>query len=224
MLFAAGFGTRMGHLTRNRPKPLLPVAGKPLIDHALSVAREAEVRDIFVNTHYLGNQVAEHLRGNPEIKVVHEEGEILETGGGLQNALGHMAAPASVFTLNPDVIWTGSNPLSALREAWQPDKMDALLMLVRPNQAQGHNGKGDFLVSPMGRLHRGPGAIYAGAQIIKTAPVRSHQTGSFSLNEVWDEILQRDRLFGVYHQGLWCDVGRPEGITKAEALLELEAP
>lgn len=216
MLFAAGFGTRMGPLTAARPKPLIEVAGRPLIDHALDLAKGAGVRRIVVNTHYLHDQVASHVAGR-DILLSHEP-KILETGGGLKAARGLLDS-ADVFTLNSDAIWAGPNPLALLRAAWRPETMDALLLLIPPDRARGHRGRGDFHCDAQGRLSRGPGLIYPGAQIIKTDAVAQVPEDVFSLNLVWDRLLADRRLYGLTYPGHWCDVGRPEGIAEAEALL-----
>lgn len=218
MLFAAGFGTRMGALTASRPKPLLDVAGQPLLDHALALADAAGIGRKVVNTHYLGDQIAAHLAGRPDIFVSHEAPEILETGGGLREAL-PLLGSETVFTLNTDAIWTGANPLAALRAAWDPTRMDGLLMLVAPERARGHSGAGDFLRDAEGRLRRAPGAIYTGAQILSTKGLAGISERAFSLNLLWDEMLASGRLFGLLHRGGWCDVGRPDGIATAEAML-----
>ena len=138
MLFAAGFGTRMGELTRSRPKPLVEVAGRPLLDHALDIARAAGFARIVANTHYLGEQVAAHLAGS-EVRISDESERILETGGGLRKAL-PLLGPGPVFTLNTDAIWTGPNPLATLRAGWEPVRMGALLALVPVDRATGHSG------------------------------------------------------------------------------------
>ena len=126
MIFAAGFGTRMGALTADRPKPLLPVAGRALIDHALTAAAEAGAGRIVVNTHYLADQLADHLAGWGV--VVSHEPEILETGGGLKVAL-PLLGPGPVAVLNSDAVWTGANPLTQLARAWDGGRMEALLLL-----------------------------------------------------------------------------------------------
>ncbi|SNT22786.1 nucleotidyltransferase family protein [Tropicimonas sediminicola] len=218
MLFAAGFGTRMGELTRTRPKPLLPVAGRSLLDHALDLVEAAGPSRQVVNTHYLADQIATHLAGRPGLDISHEAPEILETGGGLRKAL-PLLGDGPVFTLNTDAIWTGANPFDTLRAAWQPERMDGLLLLVRPESAHGHAGKGDFLQGEDGRIRRGPGAIYTGAQILRTDMLHEIPETAFSLNLLWDRMLARGRLHGVLHSGAWCDVGRPESIATAEALL-----
>ncbi len=216
MLFAAGLGTRMGALTAQRPKPLIEVAGRPLIDHALALAEGAGLGRIVVNTHYLPEQIAAHLA--PRGLSLSHEPELLETGGGLKAALPLLPSGA-VFTLNSDAIWTGANPLAELRAAWDPARMDALLLLIPPAAARGHAGQGDFLPDAAGRLRRAPGAIYSGAQIIKTAAVAAWPERIFSLNRLWDSLIAEGRAFGTLHRGGWCDVGRPEGVGLAEALL-----
>jgi MurNAc alpha-1-phosphate uridylyltransferase len=216
MLFAAGFGTRMGALTRDRPKPLIEVAGRPLIDHALALVAEAGVPRIVVNTHYLGAQLSAHLDGRG-VRISDERPEILETGGGLKRALPLLAADP-VFAMNTDAVWRGPNPLAALRAAWRPE-MEALLLLVPKDRATGHEGPGDFLPDGGGRLQRGPGHVYTGAQILRTATVAGWPEDAFSLNPVWDGMAARGGLHGLVYDGAWCDVGRPEGVARAEAML-----
>ncbi|MFZ9198550.1 MAG: nucleotidyltransferase family protein [Paracoccaceae bacterium] len=220
MVFAAGFGTRMGALTANRPKPLIPVAGKPLLDHALDLADEAGAVPVVVNTHYLADQIARHLAGRP-VTLSHEADEILETGGGLRKALPHLG-DGPVMTLNSDAVWTGQNPLSQLVAQWDPDRMDALLLLLPVGQATGHNGTGDFVMGADGRIARAKGAaglVYLGAQILRCEGLAEVDRRVFSLNLLWDEMIGRGRAFGLVHDGGWCDVGRPEGIAQAEAML-----
>lgn len=218
MIFAAGFGTRMGALTADRPKPLIEVGGRPLIDHALDIAISAGIETIVANLHYRPEQLAAHLapRG---VKLSLEPDRILETGGGLRQAralLGH----DPVFTLNSDAVWTGQNPLSELARAWDPTRMDALLLLLDPAAATGHEGPGDFHLGTDGRLTRGPGYVYSGAQIIKTEGLEDIADEVFSLNLLWDRLHAKGRVFGTLHDGGWCDVGRPEGIALANALLQ----
>jgi MurNAc alpha-1-phosphate uridylyltransferase len=217
MLFAAGFGTRMAPLTDNRPKPLIEVAGRPLIDHALDLAREAGIATIVANLHYLPDQLEAHLQGSG-VRTVREEPDILDTGGGLRNALPLLGKDA-VFTLNTDAVWTGENPLRSLMQAWDPQRMDALLCLIPCEAAVGHAGTGDFVPDDTGRLSRGSGLVYSGAQILKTAPVLAETETVFSLNRIWDRLLPTGRVHGVVHDGGWCDVGQPESIPLAETLL-----
>ena len=218
MLFAAGFGTRMGALTRDRPKPLIEVAGRPLIDHALALTEEIAPARIVVNTHYRPEMIAAHLAGR-EVLISPEQPRILETGGGLKAALPLLGA-GPVFTANTDAIWSGPNPLALLRAAWDPARMDGLLVCVPPAQARGHGGAGDFVADAEGRLTRGPGLIYGGAQIVATEGLAAIEAEAFSLNLLWDRMLAEGRLFGLIYPGRWCDVGSPEGIADAEDLLK----
>lgn len=220
MLFAAGLGTRMGQLTATRPKPLIPVAGKPLIDHALALAEAADINRIVANSHYLPEQIEAHLapRG---IAVSRETPRILETGGGLRQAL-PLLGDDPVLTLNTDAVWTGRNPLRQLIDAWDGARMDGLLLLLPVAKATGHTGTGDFVMESDGRLARAfgrSGPVYLGAQIVKTAGLAGIAEEVFSLNLLWDRMISEGRLFGLVHDGGWCDVGRPEGIAMAENLL-----
>lgn len=222
MLFAAGFGTRMGALTQSRPKPLIEVAGHALLDHALSLAQAITPTRVVVNTHYLSAQIHSHLTGQ-DVLISEETPDILETGGGLRQAL-PLLGPDPVFTLNTDYVWSGPNPLACLSAAWDPDKMDALLLCLPKSRALGHSGAGDFLLDGAGhdgagQATRGPGLIYAGAQIIRTDGLAAIPEAAFSLNRLWDDMLQKGRLYGLEYPGQWCDVGRPEGIALAETML-----
>lgn len=218
MLFAAGFGTRMGDLTRDRPKPLIRVGGRALFDHALDLAEEIRPERIVANAHYRADMLAAHLDGQGVTLSV-ETPEILDTGGGLRAALPHLG-DGPVFTLNTDAIWAGPNPLRLLREAWRPDEMDALLICLPPDRALGHAGAGDFTTDEQGRIARGPGLIYGGAQIIRTDALAGIDETAFSLNRLWDRMIAGRRAFALTYPGHWCDVGRPEGIALAETLLE----
>jgi MurNAc alpha-1-phosphate uridylyltransferase len=221
MLFAAGFGTRMGALTAQRPKPLVEVAGRALIDHALALVQQAGVSRVVVNLHYRGAQIAAHLAerhmtGN--LALSWERDAILETGGGLRAAL-PLLGPGPVFTLNPDAIWTGANPLAELRAGWAAaaPETEALLLL-----APCAGGTGDFRVGPSGRISRGGGDEdhrYLGAQILRTGRLDQVAQPAFSLNRIWDLMIADGTARGLVHDGGWCDVGRPEGIAEAERLL-----
>lgn len=217
MLFAAGFGTRMGALTSAQPKPLIEVAGKPLLDHALALTEGIPTR--VVNAHYRAEQIEAHLTGTG-VHVSTETPEILDTGGGLRQALPILGA-APVYTLNTDAIWSGPNPLTLLRDAWDPDRMDALLLCVPLARAVGREGGGDFALQEDGRLTRGGDFVYTGAQILRTEGLHAIPDRAFSLNRLWNEQAGRDRLFGLPYPGRWCDVGHPAGITLAEEMLHV---
>jgi MurNAc alpha-1-phosphate uridylyltransferase len=218
MLFAAGFGTRMGDLTQHQPKPMIQVAGKRLVDHALDLAQGAGVAKVVANLHYKPAKLQYHLEVQG-VETLLEQPEILETGGGLRNAL-PLLGEGPVFTLNTDAVWAGPNPLRLLAEAWDPAQMDALLIGIPPAQAEGHGGAGDFTLDADGRLTRGSGVIYGGAQIIKTDLLKEIRETAFSLNLLWDQMLAERRLYGLRYPGRWCDVGHPAGIALAEAMLE----
>lgn len=217
MVFAAGFGTRMKHLTQSRPKPMIPVAGTPLIDHALALTKDLPDAKIVVNLHYKADVLENHLRDRA-VKTVREEPQILDTGGGLRNALPLLGA-APVMTLNSDAIWRGANPLSTLAAAWDPARMDGLLACVAPYNAIGHAGPGNFVADAEGRIQRGDGWIYGGAQIIKTDMLHDIPDDVFSLNRLWDMMIAKNSLYALEYDGKWCDVGHPEGIPLAESML-----
>lgn len=220
MIFAAGFGTRMGALTADLPKPLIPVGGQALIDHALDVATAVGVGRVVVNTHYLADQMAAHLARH-RVTISHEADRILETGGGLKAAL-PLLGPGPVAALNSDGIWTGANPLDELAAVWDSARMDALLLLLPLDLTLAHGPKGDFRVDASGRISRGAGGedhVYIGAQILNPVTLEGVDDPVFSLNLVWNRIIAAGRAYGVVHQGGWCDVGHPKGIAEAERLL-----
>jgi MurNAc alpha-1-phosphate uridylyltransferase len=218
MVFAAGFGTRMGPLTRDRPKPMVEVAGRALIDHTLDlVAAHAPPRTV-VNLHYRAEQLAAHLAGR-DVLLSHETPDILDTGGGLRAAL-PLLGEGPVLTMNSDAIWRGPNPLSHLEALWDDARMGALLLCLPPGRVRGHAGSGDFLRDAEGRLARGPGLVYTGVQIIDPACLAAITEPVFSLNRAWDALGAQGRLFGAVYPGEICDVGRPEGIALAEDMLD----
>ncbi len=217
MIFAAGHGKRMRPLTDDRPKPLIEVARRPLIDHALDARGTQRPARTVVNTHAHAEQMARAALDRGFL-IAHEP-DLLETGGGLK-AAAPLLQSDTVFTLNADAIWTGQAPLDALMAAWDPDRMDALLHLVPTGAARAHAGSGDFGMDQAGRLSRGSDFVYTGAQILKLEPVLDRPESAFSLNLVWNDIGEIGRLYGVVHSGGWCDVGHPDAIELAEALLD----
>ncbi|MFT6676879.1 MAG: MurNAc alpha-1-phosphate uridylyltransferase [Sulfitobacter sp.] len=218
MMFAAGLGTRMLDLTKDQPKPLIKVAGKALVDHALDLTRGAGLNKVVANLHYKPQKLQYHLEVQG-VQTLIESPEILETGGGLRNAL-PMLGEGPVFTLNTDAIWAGPNPLRLLAKAWNPDSMDALMICIPVAQTIGYAGNGDFSMDAEGRLSRGPGMVYGGIQIIKTDRLSEIKESKFSLNLLWNLLQHEGRLFGLNYPGKWCDVGHPQGITLAENMLE----
>ena len=218
MLFAAGFGTRMKALTKTKPKPLVEVAGRTLLDHALEQVDELSISRKALNCHYFPEQIKTHLQSRDDISIIHEQGKILETGGGLKNALPILGS-GPVFTMNTDAVWHGENPLKFLKQAWSPEKMDALLLCVPLKNAVGHSGSGDFEYGKDGQITYGPGDVYTGLQIIKTKRLAEIDQTAFSLKLLWAKLLAEKRMFGLQYQGSWCDVGTPEGIVLAEEML-----
>lgn len=217
LMFSAGFGTRMKHLTADRPKPLVNVAGRPLVDHTLALAKDIAPPVIAANLHYRAEMLVAHL-APMDVRTVVEHPDILETGGGLRNAL-PLLGNGPVITMNTDAIWQGPNPLRLLIDAWQPDEMDALLMGIPPESALEHEGTGDFACDAQGRLSRGAGLVYGGVQIIKTELLADITKTSFSLNVLWDKMQETQTLYGLRYPGKWCDVGHPGGVQTAERLI-----
>ncbi|MFT6424968.1 MAG: MurNAc alpha-1-phosphate uridylyltransferase [Celeribacter sp.] len=201
--------------TQHQPKPMINVAGRPLVDHAIDAMDGINRR--FANTHYLPEKLENHLN-NAGIEPIFEK-DLLETGGGLKHALSRLNRDA-VFTMNTDAVWTGPKPAEYLAAHWNPDIMDGLMLLIPKAQAIGHKGAGDFLCAQDGTLTRGPGDVYTGLQIIKTKYADQIEQTHFSLNLVWETLLSRETLFGAVYSGQWCDVGYPAAISLAESLLE----
>lgn len=214
MVFAAGLGTRMRPLTDDRPKALVRVAGRALVDHALEQVTGAS--PIVVNTHHFAPLLEAHLGGRG-VTLLREQ-TLLETGGGLRNALAHLGKDP-VVTTNSDSVWTGPRILQTLTRAWDCDRMDGLLLLVPQERAIGQGGR-RFSLDPGGRMVPDPnGMIATGACMIRTDGLRDEPREAFSLLDIWLDMLARGRLHGVAHPGHWADVGSPDRIAAAEAML-----
>lgn len=231
MVLAAGLGRRMRPLTDHLPKPLVPVAGKPLIDWALDNARAAGLRQAVVNTHYLGDALQAHLATHPsglKIDISDEHDALLETGGGVARALQLIDADP-FYVMNADNIWV-SGPMecmAALAQHWHADRMDALLLMVPLNRAHGYDGPGDFSMDPLGRLarrreNRIAPFVFSGMQILRKALFDEVPQGAFSLNIIFNRALERGRLYGLVHDGLWFHVGTPEAVTDTQEMLRGE--
>jgi MurNAc alpha-1-phosphate uridylyltransferase len=226
MILAAGLGKRMRPLTASQPKPLVRVAGKPLIDHALDRLAEAGVAKAVVNVHYLADALEAHVlaRSTPQVTVSDERALLLETGGGMCKALARLPDP--FFALNSDNIWL-DGPKSAfhdLSRRWNPQIMDALLLVVPHARAMNFEGPGDFHMDPMGRIsRRRPGRIapfiYTGIQLVSHRLLRDAPEGPFSTNILWNRAMEEGRLFGLSFTGLWFEVGTPEAIRPTEEAL-----
>lgn len=226
MVLAAGYGKRLGPVTRVRPKPLVSVAGRPVIDRVLDRLSAAGVTRCVVNLHYKGEMLRAHLerRETPEIEFSHEE-ELLDTGGGVLNAL-HRFGGEPFLSVNSDTIWRDAfgDSFRRLGRAWDPERMDVLLLMQPTVTAIGYRGQGDFTMTPSGRLtRRRPGRLapflYAGIQILHPRIFEGLETVPFSLNLIFDRAAEAGRLYGMRHEGDWIDIGTPDGLERAEALL-----
>lgn len=226
MVLAAGLGTRMRPLTDDRPKPLLELDGRSLLDHALDRLAGAGVTQAVVNAHWRGEQIAAALaqREHPRIALQRED-TLLETGGGVRMALPKLGgAPFAV--VNGDAFWLdGPTPaLTRLAAAFDTREMDALLLMVRTTQVDGAVGQGDFLLDPLGRMRRPKEReiapyLYAGVQILSPALFEGAPQGAFSLNRLYDRAMEDGRLFGLVHDGVWFHLSTPDDLRKAEETL-----
>lgn len=226
MVMAAGMGKRMRPLTAARPKPMVRVAGKPMIDHALDRLADAGITRAVVNVHYLADVIEAHLqeRKDLEILISDERELLLETGGGLVKAQNLLPDP--FFCLNSDNIWLDGpkNSFAELSEAWDADRMDALLLLVPHQGARNFRGKGDFHMDPHGKLRRRRSGriapfIYTGIQLIAKRLLRDAPEGPFSTNLLWDRAMEEERLYGLAFTGRWFEVGTPQAIRPTELML-----
>lgn len=228
MILAAGLGTRMRPLTDTLPKPLVKVAGRPLIDHVLDRLAETGVECVVVNVHHLADQMQRHLaqRKQPQIVISDERGLLLGTGGGVKKALPELG-DAPFFHINSDTIWIdGVKPnLARLADAFDPAAMDALLLLAPTNGSIGYSGRGDFAMAADGQLRKRAEQevapfVYAGAAILSPALFKSTPEGELSLTTLFDRAAQARRLHGLRMEGLWMHVGTPEAIASAEAAIK----
>lgn len=228
MLMAAGLGKRMRPLTATRPKPLVKVAGKPLLDHALERLEAGGIEKTVVNVHYLPDALIAHVRGRKspmDILISDERDKLLETGGGLVKAQ-PMLGDAPFICANSDNIWIDGpqDSIAMLAKHWDDAKMDALLLLVPHARAYCHKGPGDFHMDGMGHItRRGPGRlapfVFTGVQLVSPRLLRDPPTDAFSTNFFWSRAIEEGRLYGVSHGGLWFDIGSPGAIPKAEAII-----
>jgi len=227
MILAAGLGKRMRPLTATRPKPLVRVDGRPLIDHCLDKLSEAGVARAVVNVHYLPGQLVAHLsnRTAPAIAISDESEALLETGGGLIKALPQIAADP-FFCLNSDNVWLDGpqNVFAALSSAWDPARMDALLLLVSHARAFNYEGRGDFHLDPLGKISRRKSGrvapfIFTGIQLVSQRLLRDAPEGAFSTGVLWNRAIDEGRLYGISHSGVWFEVGAPQMIAPTEAAL-----
>jgi N-acetyl-alpha-D-muramate 1-phosphate uridylyltransferase len=225
MILAAGLGVRMRPITETMPKALIDVAGKPLLDHAIDRLAAAGVKRVVINLHHRGDMIADHLAGRRDIEIVFsEEEELLETGGGVVNALPHLGD--SFFVVNADVIWLDGkvSALARLARAFDPDAMDGLLLLHRTVTAVGLDGPGDFVIDQIGHLRwRGESEIaphfYAAVQLIHRRLFDGAAPGKFSVHRYWTRAIDGGRLHGIVHDGEWYHVGTPAGLARVQQRL-----
>jgi MurNAc alpha-1-phosphate uridylyltransferase len=230
MVMAAGLGKRMRPLTATRPKPLVEVAGKPLLDHVLDRLRAAGVEQVVVNVHYLADSLEAHLKRNVqglEVAISDERDLLLETGGGLVKARPLIGCDP-FLAVNSDNFWVDgpSDSLRLLASQWDSDRMDALLLVVPQARAGNHSGTGDFHMDAAGHLRRKTRGrvapfVYTGIQMLKKSMLDDAPEGPFSTNILWDRAIEAGRCFGAVHQGLWFDVGTPPAISATEQALSL---
>jgi MurNAc alpha-1-phosphate uridylyltransferase len=229
MIMAAGLGKRMRPLTATRPKPLIEVGGKALLDHVLEKLRAAGVKKVVVNVHYLADAIEAHLASRAhglDVAISDERNLLLETGGGLVKAAPLIDCDP-FLALNSDNLWVDgpADTLRLLASHWDDSTMDALLLLVPLARARNHKGMGDFHMDRSGRLRRRDKShvapfVFTGVQIMSKRLLRNSPDGPFSTNLLWDRAIEEGRCFGAVHQGLWFDVGTPKSIPMTEAALE----
>lgn len=228
MILAAGLGTRMAPLTAERPKPLIEVQGRALIDHAIDKMVVAGVKFVVVNVHYKAEMMKAHLAGRTDIsiQICDETDAILDTGGAIANAL-PLFRGAPFFTQNSDALWVEGmgRALSRMQERWDPDGMDALMLLAPCATSIGYDGRGDFEMDADGRLTRRAEMkmapfVWTGLQIVHPRLFEGAPSGRFSINPLWDKAIENERLFGIRLDGVWIHVGTPQAKSEAEMFLD----
>ncbi len=227
MILAAGLGTRMRPLTNTRPKPLIEIAGRSLIDRAVDCSRTAGIEVVVVNVHYLADRIESWAKGvtSPQIVLSDERSELLDTGGGVAKALG-MLGDEPFFVFNSDSFWVdGPVPaLERMRAAWDANQMDCLLLLSEAARSVGFDGPGDFFMDERGQLTRNiekrdAGLVNSGCYLVAPHLFDAAPAGAFSMNVLWNRAIEEGRLCGLVHDGLWLHVGTPAAIKDAEDTL-----
>lgn len=232
MVLAAGLSTRMRPITDHLPKPLVRLQGRPLIDHVLDRLAGADITRAIVNVHYYPDQIEAHLafrktsQPAPDIVISDERDALLDTGGGVSRAL-RKIGEKPFFVHNSDSVWSegAGLTLARMRDAWDPERMDVLMLLAPTATSLGYSGSGDFTMEPDGLLVRRPENgvapfVFAGVSVMHPKLLANAPQGRFSLNVLWDRALGEGRLFGLRHDGIWMHVGSPEGLAEAEGWLQ----
>lgn len=227
MILAAGLGTRMRPLTNDRPKPMVEVLGRSLIDHAIDKLKAGGVTMVVVNVHHKADMLKAHLakRKDVEIRIVDETEAILDTGGGVANALANFEGEP-FFTYNSDSIWVEGmgRSMERMQSRWNGDEMDALMLLAVAARSIGYEGLGDFTMDAFGHLKRRRELklapfVWTGLQIIHPRLFDGAPKGRFSINPLWDKAIEKGRLYGLRLDGVWLHVGTPDGRDAAEEFL-----
>ena len=229
MVLAAGLGLRMRPLTDHMPKPLIQVAGRPLLDHVLDKLAAAGVTEAVVNVHYFPDQIIDHVaaRARPRVIISDERDQVLGTGGGVVKALPQLGAQP-FFHVNSDTMWIDGvqSNLMRLADAFDPARMDILLLMAPTASSIGYGGRGDYAMLPDGALrkrreHQVVPFVYAGAAILSPSIFADAPKGEFSLTRMFDAANEQERLFGLRLDGVWMHVGTPDAVAAAEeAFLE----
>lgn len=225
MVLAAGKGERLRPLTDACPKPMIVVAGKPMMDYAIDQLEREKVEDIVVNVCHHGDMIVRHLskRKKPRVTFSKEE-ERLETGGGVLKALPHLG-PDPFYVINGDILWSNKNgnTLKMLQDAWE-DHMDALLLVVPIQSTRGYDGVGDYNLGTTGKLRRRTGEkakyVYGGVQILHPRLFEGQALEAFSLNKLYDKAQKKGTLYGMEHKSYWFHVGTPEALMETRAWFE----
>jgi MurNAc alpha-1-phosphate uridylyltransferase len=229
MVLSAGLGLRMRPLTETRPKPLVMMAGKPLIDHALDRLIEAGIEEAVVNVHYRADQIERHLKPRkvPRIVISDERPVLLDTGGGVAKALPHLGDEPFLIC-NSDSLSLGgaSDSLTRLFSMWDGERMDSLMLLASAANALGYDGSGDFAMAPDGLLRRRVERevtpfVFTGFSIAHPRLFEACPSGPFSLNLLWDRAIEAGRLYGVRQDGVWMHIGSPDALKAAERFWEI---
>ena len=227
MVLAGGLGLRMRPLTLDRPKPLVPLAGRPMLDHVLDRLGAAGIDTVVVNVHYLADQIEKHVKGrtSPKVIISDERAQLLDTGGGVAKALAKLG-PEPFFICNADSVSLPASTASLTRmmAAFDPERMDCLMLLATAANSVGYDGIGDFFLTPDGILRRrGEREIapfaFTGTSLAHPRLFRDAPKGPFSLNRLWDRAMDEGRLHGLRQDGLWMHVGTPEALAEAEQML-----
>lgn len=225
MILAAGFGKRLHPLTLRVPKPLVAVNGRPILDYTLDHLTHGEIQRCIVNTHYLAQAIHEHLHSvhHPHITLSYEP-QILDTGGAIRHVLPFFK-DQPFFVVNADIWWEEKSVFDRLREMWDPERMDGILVVVPYDQAIDFPGSGDYFLTDDQKLaHRGDKSeapyIYSGIQLLHPRVFQNLPEGPFPLLDLYLDLEQKGRLYGLVMSGSWCDMGTPQTLANLECHLQ----